>query len=155
SGQDWFGPSTPIQPIAPADVAGRAFDYAPGWNLTTNPRAYAEIPFNVLRRLADSYDPVRLIIERRKDQMCRLPWSIRVKHEDGKKARPKAEQLSPRTRALIEEVKDFFKFPQPQMSFRVFLRAILDDLLVIDAPAIYCERDGSGSLAALAPVDGA
>ena len=40
TGADWFGPLNPLSPIAPPDVAGRRFDYPPGYNLVTRPRAY-------------------------------------------------------------------------------------------------------------------
>jgi portal protein len=103
--------------------------------------------------LADAYDPVRLIIERRKDQLCRVPWAIRQKHPDAGK-RPKKEQISPQMRATIKEVEGFFKFPTPGLSFRTWLRELLEDLLVLDAPALFCERDSTGTLTALSPTDG-
>lgn len=151
SGSGWMGPGAPPAPLAGAEVAGRAFDYPVGYNLNSMPRAYEPVSFHTLRALADSYDPVRLIIERRKDQMTRLPWTIRVKH-DGK--RPKSSEVSAPMRDLIGEVKRFFEHPTNGLNFRTWLRAVLDDLLILDAPAIFCERDGFGNLAALSPVDG-
>jgi hypothetical protein len=152
-GADWFGPLTPLAPIAPPEVAGRQWDYVPGYNLNTTPRPYEPVDFRTLRMLADAYDPVRLIIERRKDQMCRLPWAIRAKHEDGGK-RPKAAQLSSQTRGIIKDVERSFKFPTEGISFRSWLRELLEDLLVLDAPSIFCERDQIGNLTALSPIDG-
>jgi hypothetical protein len=38
TGADWMGPLPPMQPIAPPDVAGRTWDFIPGYNLGTNPR---------------------------------------------------------------------------------------------------------------------
>jgi hypothetical protein len=153
TGSDWFGPLPPMAPIAPPEVAGRAWDYTAGYNLATRPRAYERIDFHTLRSLASAYDPIKLIIEKRKDQLCRVPWQIRVRHEDGK--RPKVAQLSPQTRSLIKDVTQFFKFPAENMSFRVWLRMLLDDLLIIDAPALYCDRSPTGDLIALSPIDGA
>src|SRR6201995_573641 len=66
TGADWFGPLNPLAPIAPPDVAGRRFDYAPGYNLITRPRAYEPIGFAELRGFADAYDLLRLGIETRK-----------------------------------------------------------------------------------------
>ncbi len=77
TGADWFGPLDPLNPIAPPDVAGRRFDYAPGYNLVTRPRAYEPIGFHELRAFADAYDLLRLVIETRKDQMERQRWRIR------------------------------------------------------------------------------
>ncbi|UGY23738.1 phage portal protein [Bradyrhizobium septentrionale] len=154
-GADWFGPLNPIQPIAPPEVAGRVWDFIPGYNLATTPRTYEEISFPALRNLADSYDPMRLVIERRKDQMCRLPWTIRVKHEDtSKKKRPAISELPAAQQNRIKEITRFFKRPDREMTFRSWLRAILEDLLVIDAPSIFCERNRGGGLIGLRYVDG-
>jgi hypothetical protein len=152
-GENWFGPLPPMSPVAPPEVAGRQFDYAVGYNLNTTARPYEAIDFRALRNLADAYDPVRLIIERRKDQMCRLPWTIRAKHPEGGK-RPKAAQLSPQMRGVIKDVEYFFKFPSDGLSFRTWLRELLEDLLVLDAPALYAGRDNTGNMVSLDPVDG-
>ena len=77
TGADWFGPLNPLTPIAPADVAGRRFDFPPGYNLVTRPRGYEPIGFHELRAFADAYDLLRLVIETRKDQMERQRWRIR------------------------------------------------------------------------------
>jgi hypothetical protein len=153
TGADWFGPLPPMQPIAPPEVAGRTWDYIPGYNLATQPRTYEPVTFEALRMLAGAYDPVRLIIERRKDQMARLPWVIRVKHEDGGR-RHTGAQLSSQTRGLIKDVTHFFKHPYDELSFRDWMRMIVEDLLVLDAPSLYCERDSIGNLVALSPIDG-
>lgn len=150
-GGDWMGPLQPMHPVAPPEVAGRQFDYPVGYNLNVTPRPYEVFDFRALRNLADSYDPLRIILERRKDQLCRVPWQIRIRH-DGDGRRPKAAQLSPQMRGTIKDVTQFFKFPSNGLSFRSFLRMLL--LLVLDAPSIYCERDAAGTLTALAPVDG-
>jgi hypothetical protein len=60
--QDWFGPSVPMAPVAPADVAGRQFDYPVAFNLAQTPRAYEPVGFAELRALADAYDLARVII---------------------------------------------------------------------------------------------
>lgn len=153
-GPDWFGPLNPIQPIAPPDVAGRVWDYIPGYNLATTPRAYEEISFPALRAIADAYDPMRLVIERRKDQMCRLPWTIRIKHEDTKKKRPALSELPAAQQARVKEITRFFKRPDREVTFRSWLRALLEDLLVIDAPSIFCERNRGGGLIGLRYIDG-
>ena len=83
TGADWFGPLNPLAPIAPPDVAGRRFDFPPGYNLVTQPRAYEPIGFAELRAFADAYDLLRLVIETRKDQMERQRWRIRARAGGG------------------------------------------------------------------------
>src|SRR5258708_37464171 len=39
TGQDWFGPRTPMLPVAPPEIAGRSLDFLPGHNLVTEARA--------------------------------------------------------------------------------------------------------------------
>lgn len=147
-GADWFGPSQPMKPVAPPEVAGRTFDFPAGYNLATEPRTYEEVSFQMLRALADAYDPVRIIIERRKDQMCRLPWTLRYRHDR------KSKQLSTQQRNTIRDIEKFIKRPCAEFSFRDWLRVLIEELLVIDAPAIHCVRDGYGEICELVPIDG-
>ena len=154
TGADWFGPRTPLPPLAPPEVAGRVADYTPGFNLSTGPRAFETVDFGTLRLLADAFDPVRLIIERRKDQITRLPWTIRPRHTRTSR-RPKASDVSSGMRSRIADLTNFWRQPDYNVSFRQWLRTLLEDLLVIDAPSIYCERNGAGELIGLPIVDGA
>lgn len=154
AGAEWFGPLAPMRPIAPSEVAGRAWDFPTGYNLTTAPRGSEPISFETLRSLADSYDPLRLVIERRKDQLCRLPFKIRPRH-DGPGKQPSRAQLSPETRARIDEVTDLFRRPSHDRSFRTFLRELLEDLFVIDSASVFLRRDRAGNLIGLGNMDGA
>jgi hypothetical protein len=144
SGADWFGPQQPLNPLAPAEVAGRQFDYPPGWNLITQPRAYEPISFWDLRALADAYDLIRVIIETRKDQMARLEWNIRARD-------PRASQHDPR----IQDIANFFRRPDGVNFWDAWLRTLLEDLFVIDAPTLWAERTRDGRLLHLHPLDGA
>src|SRR5665213_3461894 len=126
TGADWFGPLAPMKPAAPAEVAGRQFDFASGYNLATKPRSYEAVNFATLRGLADGYDLLRTVIETRKDQVERMEWSIRVKDKgDGA---PKAKRTDARTLAMTA----FFKKPDGQHSWSQWLRLILEDMFVLD-----------------------
>jgi len=140
---DWFGPSTPINPSAPSDVAGRQWDFPAGYNLSTRARGYEPISFADLRALADAYDLLRVVIETRKDQVERMNWTIRAK--PGRNADP----------ADIARVEKFLEMPDGARDWSAWLRMVLEDLFVIDAPALWCERDRAGNLLALHPLDGA
>ncbi|MDE2229914.1 MAG: phage portal protein [Alphaproteobacteria bacterium] len=141
----WFGPLAPMPPQAPADVAGRAFDFPSGYNLVQRPRAYEGTGFAELRALADSYDLVRLIVETRKDQIERLSWSVRARE------RATSAKDDPR----IDAISALLACPDGVHPWTTWLRMVLEDLLVIDAPALYLRRTRDGRLCTLEPLDGA
>jgi hypothetical protein len=152
NGADWFGPLNPLSPIAPPDVAGRRFDFPPGYNLVTRPRAYEPVGFHELRAFADAYDLLRLVIETRKDQMERQRWRIRPRA--GKRKRQGAD-LDAATRARVAAVEHFFHKPDGATRWKTWLRALLEDMFVIDAATLFCQRTRSGQLFALHQLDGA
>jgi len=124
-------------------VAGRQFDYRTGYNVSIRPRSEEAVGFEQLRTLADNFDLLRLVIETRKDQLCALPWSIRVRqdgsHDD----------------ARCRKAEAFLTMPDREHTWDEWLRMLLEDLFVLDAPAIYVRRTHGGSLYALEPIDGA
>jgi hypothetical protein len=151
SGADWFGPLDPMRPIAPPDVAGRRFDFPPGYNLITRPRAYEAIGFAELRGFADAYDLLRLVIETRKDQMERQRWRIRPRDAKSKR---RSAAIDPDVTARIAGIEAFFQKPDGITRWKTWLRALLEDMFVIDAATLYCQRTRSGQLCALAQLDG-
>lgn len=148
-GGDWFGPQTPLpaalqgEQAEAAGVTGRQFDYRTGFNIDLRPRSGEAIGFPELRALADSYDLLRLVIETRKDQVCALPWSIQPRGE-GKKPDARCDQAT-----------TFFSSPDKEHGWEDWLRMLLEDLFVVDAPALYIRRTVGGELYALEPIDGA
>lgn len=147
TGASWFGPGRPMDPQAPPEVKGRAFDFPSSVNLLTTTRPYQPITYDTLRAFADSYDLLRLIIETRKDAMERLKWTIQYKD-------PK-EKLTPQKRNKIKELIKFFVKPDGEHNWNSWLRMILEDLFVIDAVSIYRRRTLGGKLVALDQIDGA
>ncbi|HMK91273.1 MAG TPA: hypothetical protein VK446_16780, partial [Methylocystis sp.] len=140
----WFGPLAPLAPIAPKEVSGRAFDFPSGYNIAVKPRAFEPVTVENLRALAETYDLLRLVIETRKDQVERLPWSLRVKPG---KTGPGPERL--------DELTAFFERPDREHDFSLWLRMLLEDLFVLDAPTLWRQRRRNGELYALHPLDGA
>jgi hypothetical protein len=104
---------------------------------------------------------LRLVIETRKDQMERQRWRIRPRPsssvssagEGFGKARTTAPDAG--VAARIAEIEGFFAKPDGVTRWKTWLRALLEDMFVIDAPALYCQRTRSGKLCALAQLDGA
>jgi hypothetical protein len=151
---DWFGPQQPLQPAVPepqaeqAGVSGRQFDYPTGYNLRIQPRAGEAIGFPQLRALAENFDLLRLVIETRKDQICALPWSIQPRKKPGSPQQPKPD-------ARCDKITEFLRQPDREHGWEDWLRMLLEDLFVIDAPALYVRGTVGGELFALEPVDGA
>ena len=139
----WFGPSQPLRPEAPADTAGRQFDYPVGYNLRLQPRQDEGTSFAELRGLADAYDLVRLVIETRKDQIEALDWAIRPRRG--------GSANDPR----IAAIEDLLRYPDREHPWGAWVRLLLEDLFVLDAPTLYVRRTASGALWGLEVVDGA
>lgn len=148
-GADWFGPQQPIEPALDeqqaqdAGVAGRAFDYRVGFNVDLRPRSGEAVSFGQMRALAENCDLLRLVIESRKDQICCLPWAIQPRKE-GAKPDARCERL---TEQLLQ--------PDREHGWDDWLRMLLEDLFVIDAPTLYVRKTIGGSVFAFEPVDGA
>jgi hypothetical protein len=140
--EDWFSPLNPLSPIAPPEVAGRQFDIIPGYNLIQQPRAYEVVGFGLMRALADSYDVLRLVIETCKNQVARLKWTVRVTEDYAKKNKnvPAAKQ------AKIDAANLFFKSPDKRLVWRDWIRVLLEDLFVIDAPTLLKRVTRGGKL---------
>lgn len=143
----WMGPGQPLRPVAPPDVEGRRFDYPVGINYTPRRSRAPGVTFEDLRGLADGYDLLRLVIETRKDQLERLKWNIKPRD-------PKAK-VTPEMQARIKAIEEFMLRPDRKQWWGAWLRALLEDLFVLDAPTIYRRRTRGGSLYALELIDGA
>lgn len=145
TGADWFGPGNPLRPIAPPEVKGRAWDIQPARNMAQRPRPYEPVTFATLRGLAD-LDLLRIIIETRKDQAVEVKWKVGAK--DG-------ETMTAEQEAAAKKIETFFEKPERGRDYATWLRDILEDLFVIDAPTIYPRPDRGGGLAELRVFDGA
>lgn len=139
----WFGPGTPLTPMAPPETAGRQYDYTTGANLGTTPKQSEGLTFNTLRALADTYDLLRLIIETRKDTICKLGWNI-VYRDPQKKPDDRCKKIA-----------DYFASPDKEHDWSTWLRMLLEDCIVIDAATVYPRLANDGSVYGFEPVDGA
>jgi HK97 family phage portal protein len=148
--QDWFGPAAPMSPEAPPSVAGRQFDYPVAVNLSMQPRAEEWVSFAELRGLAERWDLLRLVIETRKDQIESLDWAIQPRKVSAE-GRTAARSDDPR----IAWLEAFLRFPDREHGWGGWLRMLLEDLFVIDAPTLHIRRDRKGGLWALEVMDGA
>jgi HK97 family phage portal protein len=126
------------------------WDYPVGVNTIYTPRSYEAISFEELRRLADGHDITRLAIETRKDQLEKFDWNIRVR-SDRSALGADARDAAQRARRIAE----FWRRPDGERPFATWLRELLEDLLVLDAPALELRRNRGGAVIGLDVIDGA
>lgn len=136
-------PGEPLKASEPPGTPPSQFQYPYGYNLNTTPRNEEPVDFKQLRALADNYDLLRLAIETRKDQIEALDWNIVPTDKKDK------SQVN-----NIKALKQFFKRPDKILPFRRWLRMMLEDVLVIDAPAIYVRRTRGGDAYSFDLIDG-
>lgn len=135
----FFSPQLPLQPQHP-ETAGRRFDYLAGYNISTRPRRDSGIEFQMLRNFAKYYDLLRILIEKRKDQITNFEWSI-VPTDEATDAGGKGtvEKLTQSAAA----VQKFLKYPDGRQKWNTWLRAIIEDMLVLDAITIWPTYQGN------------
>ena len=138
----WYSPMEPVWPFGPPyyDVP-REWNFPVGYNLNFVPQRLELM--GMLRGMRQSWGILSTIIETRKDQLLRIPWTIQVRNK------PRA------TSKYVDEIRRFFKRPDGKLSYSQWSRKYLDDLLVLDAPTIYLSRDMGGRVKYAEILDGA
>lgn len=130
--RNWFTPFQPVWPFGPPFVNyPREWDYQVGINLEYLSKRVSLCEH--LRLMSRSNGIVRSVIETRKDQFMRMPWAFQLRDKPDKRDK------------RVEELKDFFRRPDGKHPYGHWVRRLLDDLLVIDAPTVYRgwrRRDG-------------
>src|ERR1700693_730394 len=142
---DMGSPYTPFEPIWPYGPPfinrPREWDYPVGYNLNYIP-ARMEL-MQMLRGLRNNWGVLATIIETRKDQLLRIPWTIQLRDKPRQNSRG------------VDEMRSFFKRPDGKLSYSQWSRKLLDDLFVLDAPSIYFSRDRRGRPIHAEVMDGA
>ena len=137
-----FSSGTPVTP-EPGNAV-RLIDFPANINTNLTPRSNEAFGFPVLRAFSN-VELVRLAIETRKDQIETLDWSVKIK--DPLKGE-KGENPDCRT------IERFLDRPDGVNDFATWSRMLLEEMLVIDAPAIERVRNRKGQLAGLVIVPG-
>lgn len=104
------------------------------------------VSFDTLRRFSTQYDVARAAINRRKRQLNGLEWSIVAAEEDDE------TDYTQVTRQLRKEFNNIGGY---KVRFREFIDTMVEDLLVLDALALYKRPNMGGGLYGLQPVDAA
>jgi hypothetical protein len=140
----WMSPNQPVQPVA-QQALGRNRDYPVGYNLYWTPRGGELSSFAQLRALADNCDLVRLAIEKRKDQLAALPWTVTYVDET------KADEGDPR----LVQLRKLFQRPDRILGWSAWLRQVVEEMLVIDAATVLPRKLNSGVVYGFEVIDGA
>lgn len=108
----------------------------------------AGVSFNTLRDFSIFYPIARSCINYRKSQITQLGWDITTIQDDTKAGEEKAKE------GVIKEVKDFFNhISDSGTSLRQFLSVLVEDILVLDAAALYKHKTRGGDILRYLPID--
>jgi SPP1 gp7 family putative phage head morphogenesis protein len=141
--EGWNPPGQVLPPVA-QEEQGRLIDFPVGVNTQSRPRGNEGISFGQLRALADNYDLMRLVIERRKDQIEGLRWKITTTDpgDDNKED------------SRVKLVTQFLRSPDKVHRWGPWIRMLVEELLVTDALTIYPRMTNGGDLYSLDIMDG-
>lgn len=109
------------------------------------------VSFQTLRDLATYYPVLRSCVNYRKREMSKLEWDIVAVDT------PLDVKERESVKADADEVKRLFRHPtgDKNITFREFLSKIMEDLLILDAIAIYRRQNRRGGIYGYLPVDSA
>lgn len=143
--QGGFAPATPIPPFPidmPRDGAPRAqprrWEYPVAWNMPTPPgtEGMRLASYRTLRTYADASTILRACIDKRIEEIVGLEWDIVPTADKAKELESKDSRADFNQRR--QKAMGFFNSPDPDYySFHTWLKAVLEDIFVTDALALY------------------
>lgn len=137
----WYSPFEPVWPFGPPSYTRpREWNFPVGYNLNFIQNRMEMM--GMLRGMRDSWGVLSTVIETRKDQLLRLPWTIQ------RRDKPRASSTG------VETARKFFRRPDGKLSYNQWTHKLLDDLFVIDAPCVYMDRAMGGTLKHAEVLDG-
>ena len=164
-----FAPGVPILPgaINPVRADGRPdprrYEFQVAQNINITPTRL--IPFQTLRSAADQIDILRRCVEVIKQKMVGLEWDIvlgedaveKVMAESGEKSNLRAMQLAKdKYNDDINRMRQFWKTPDTSngLVFADWLNMALEEVLVLDAWAVWPQATVGGEILGLQILDG-
>ena len=165
-----FGPGLPITPgaINPLRADGRPdprrYEYQVAQNINITETRL--VPFKTLRAAADQIDIVRRCLEVLKAKVSGLEWDITLGEDAAEQIIAESGE-SNHVRAMasarekytkdIYRLRSFWENPDPSngLTFTDWLMVALEEILVIDAWAVWPQKSVGGSLLGLQILDGA
>lgn len=163
-----FGPSNPLSPSAinPVGEDGRPdprrWEYPVAWNIFVSEQRL--VPWKVLRVAADQIDILRRCVEVIKNKVSGMDWDITfseaasemITNEAGGDHVRAMQRARDKYTEDIARMRVFWQIPDRVngMSFKDWLNMLLEEVLVLDATAIYPHPDLKGDLHSLEILDG-
>lgn len=163
-----FAPGIPILPgsINPVRPDGRPdprrFEYQVAQNINVTETRL--VPFKTLRAAADQIDILRRCIEVMKNKMIGLDWDIVLTDDTVESVAAESGVSNLRAQQIakdqfgedISRIRSFWKSPDPQngLIFADWLNMALEDILVLDAWAVWPQKTLGADLHALQVLDG-
>lgn len=151
STQNWPSALQPVQPVGPAGSQPLAFSFWQGLNQNITPRPDSPLTFQDLRSLS-MYPLARICIENVKDQLAQYDWTIQIRDKNGESIADRRKRQADDKN--ITKLIDFFSYPDGETPWSDWIRPLIEDLMVIDAPSIIVQRTFGGDVAKLRVVDG-
>ena len=163
-----FGPSNPLVPSAinPIGEDGRPeprrWEYPVAWNIFVTEQRF--VPWKVLRVAADQIDLLRRCVEVTKNKIAGLDWDITFSEAASEMIASNSTDNHVRAMQTardeftgeISRIRAFWQIPDRinGMSFKDWVTMLLEEILVLDALAIYPHPDMKGDLHSLEILDG-
>ncbi len=164
-----FSAGIPIVPgaINPLRADGRPdprrYEFQVAQNINVTPTKL--VPFGTLRAAAEQIDILRRCIEVLKAKITGMEWDIvlgedaveKIMVETGERSFAKAMQIAKdKYQPEIDRLKEFWEMPDVSngLVFSDWLNMALEDILVLDALAIFPQRNVKGELRSLQIIDG-
>lgn len=163
-----FGPSNPLNPSAinatndDGRTEPRRWEYPVAWNILVSEQRL--VPWSVLRLAADQIDILRRCVEVSKSKVTGLKWdfvfdetaSVMVAATGGKDHVRAMQEARDKFGPEIARMRDFWTMPDRinGLSFKDWLSMALEEVLVLDALAIYPHPDMKGDLHSFEILDG-
>lgn len=135
-------------PELSAPVPGRGvrryqFDYS-NQDMNMRRKPQSGVSFQMLRQFAQTHEITRMCINARKRQITQLEWDIVPADKEDKTDYTEPQAL------LVEFFKNLGGY---KVRFRAMLDQIIEDLMALDAVALYRERNRAGQVLYYTPLD--
>lgn len=142
----------PVQPVGPKGSQPLNWGFWQGVNQNITPRPDAMLSFADLRDLA-TYPLARLLIESIKDQVSSVVWTVQLRETPVESLQDRRNRQ--KNDKNIPKLIDFLAAPDGETPWPDWIRPLLEDMIVIDAPGFLMRRSLTGKVLQWRTTDGA